>query len=487
MMTTSGTDGRESRARAFPEGFLWGTATSAYQVEGGAQSDGRGPSVWDTFSHTPGKVRGGDTGDIACDFYHRSEDDLDRLKALGLAAFRFSVSWPRLQAEGRGAVNQRGLDFYRSLVDGLLARAIEPTITLYHWDLPQALEDEGGWAKRDTAERFAEYAEIVAEAIGDVGGMWITVNEPQVVAHEGYRIGMHAPGHRDDALAAAATHHLLLAHGLALPRLRAAMPAARVGITFDMHPVRALGSGAEEAARITEAEQNRIFFDPVVHGRYPAAARGNLLPPSSLVRDGDLELVGAPIDFLGVNYYSPTFVKLVGACGQEAGETSIAGMPGVVAVKPEHLPRTSQGWLVDPEGLYDLLVTVAGEIPPGCPIYVTENGCAAEDYVTPEGEVNDVERIDYLHGHLGAAWRAIQDGVPLAGYFYWSLFDNFEWAWGYQKRFGLVFVDFPTQRRIPKRSATFYSGVARANALPYAPNGATPGRPERVTGELVDA
>ena len=240
-MTTSGSDGSGEGVRAFPDGFLWGTATSAYQVEGGAQADGRGPSVWDTFSHTPGKVRGGDTGDIACDFYHRSEDDLDQLERLGMAAFRFSISWPRVRPSGRGAVNQRGIDFYRALVDGLLARKIEPTITLYHWDLPQSLEDEGGWANRDTAEYFAEYAQIVAEAIGDVGGMWITVNEPQVVAHEGYRLGMHAPGHTDEALAAAATHHLLLGHGLALARLRSALPDARVGITLDMHPIRTVG------------------------------------------------------------------------------------------------------------------------------------------------------------------------------------------------------------------------------------------------------
>ncbi len=486
-MTTSGSDGSGRVARAFPKGFLWGTATSAYQVEGGAQSDGRGPSVWDTFSHTPGKVRGGDTGDIACDFYHRSEEDLDRLGGLGIAAFRFSISWPRVQPSGQGQINQRGIDFYRSLVEGLLARNIEPTITLYHWDLPQSLEDDGGWANRDTAEHFAEYAEIVAEAIGDVGGMWITVNEPQVVAHEGYRIGMHAPGHTDATLAAAATHHLLLGHGLALARLRSVMPAARVGITLDMHPIRALGSGAEEAAAVVEAEQNRIFLDPVIHGRYPAKARKHLLPPTLLIRDGDMELVNAPIDFLGVNYYSPHFVRLADPCGRGAEEKPVAGMPGVVVVKPDNLPRTSQGWLIEPEGLYDLLVTVGSEIAPGCSLYVTENGCAAEDYVTPEGVVDDFERIEYIHGHLLAAWRAIQDGVPLAGYFYWSLFDNFEWAWGYQKRFGLVFVDFSTQRRIPKRSAAFYGDIARANALPPAPNGTTSTPADASNAQLVDA
>jgi len=485
-MTTNGNDRSDEAVHIFPDGFLWGTATSAYQIEGAAQADGRGASVWDTFSHTPGKVRGGDTGDIACDFYHRSEQDLDQLGRLGLAAFRFSVSWPRVRPSGRGAVNQRGIDFYRSLVEGLLARAIEPAITLYHWDLPQSLEDEGGWANRDTAERFAEYAEIVVEAIGDVGGMWITVNEPQVVAHEGYRIGLHAPGHSDDTLAAAATHHLLLAHGLALARLREALPGIRVGITLDMHPIRMLGAGAEEAASIADAEQNRIFLDPVIHGRYPAKARAHLLPPASLIHDGDMELVAAPIDFLGVNYYSPQFVKLAVPGAPRPEETPVPGMPGIVTVKPAELPQTSQGWVVEPEGLYDLLVAVAAETAPGCSLYVTENGCAAEDYATPEGVVNDFERIDYLYGHLAAAWRAIRDGVPLAGYFYWSLFDNFEWSWGYQKRFGLVFVDFSTQRRIPKRSAAFYAGVARANALPVSTSGSSVEASGTPRGELVD-
>jgi beta-glucosidase len=464
-MTTTGIESSDGGARAFPDGFLWGAATSAYQIEGGAQSDGRGPSVWDTFSHTPGKVRGGDTGDIACDFYHRSEEDLDLMAGLGLGAFRFSISWSRIQPTGQGAVNKPGLDFYRSLVDGLLSRGIAPAITLYHWDLPQALEDSGGWANRDIAERFADYAQIVAEGIGDVGGTWITLNEPQVVAHHGYRVGVHAPGHTDDALAAAATHHLLLGHGLALARLRSTLPAARIGISLDMHAVRATDPGAQAAATVADDEQNRIFLDPVLHGRYPANAREHLLPPQSLIREGDMELISAPIDFLGINYYSPHYVRLADPAGLLADETPVPDMPGVVMYKPRNLLRTSMGWLVEPDGLYDLLVTVAAELAPGCTIYVTENGCAAEDYLDPNGEVNDFERIDYIEGHLDAAWRAIQDGVPLAGYFCWSLLDNFEWAWGYQKRFGLVFVDFSTQRRIPKRSAERYREIVSANAL----------------------
>ncbi|HXR13931.1 MAG TPA: GH1 family beta-glucosidase [Solirubrobacteraceae bacterium] len=464
-MTATEADRSAAPARAFPAGFLWGAATASYQIEGAAREDGRGPSIWDTFSHTPGRVRGGDTGDIACDFYHRFESDLDLLATLGLNAFRFSVAWPRVQPTGRGAVNQPGLDFYRALLDGLRAREILPAITLYHWDLPQPLEDAGGWASRETALRFAEYAQIVAAALDDEDAIWITVNEPQVVANQGYRIGIHAPGKNDDALAAAATHHLLLGHGLALARLRDALPGARVGVTLDIHPVRALSEEASEAAAVTDAEQNRIFVDPVLHGSYPAKARAHLLPPAELVRDGDMEVIGAPIDFLGVNYYSPHYVRLDDGNGLGPEEAEIPGRPGVVVCKPERLPRTSMGWLIEPDGLYDTLQALTAETSPQFPLYITENGCAAEDYVNPDGVVDDFERVEYLRGHLDAAWRALRDGVNLAGYFHWSLLDNFEWAWGYQKRFGLVFVDFATQRRIPKRSAEVYGEVARRNEL----------------------
>jgi beta-glucosidase len=465
-MTASDVTDSGEVARSFPDNFLWGVACSAYQIEGATHADGRGPSIWDTFSHTPGRVRRGDTGDIACDFYNRSDEDIELLDSLGAAAFRFSVAWPRIQPSGRGAVNQPGLDFYRSLIERLLAHNIEPALTLYHWDLPQALEDLGGWANRDTAERFADYAQIVAEGLGDFGGVWITVNEPQVSASHGYRTGEHAPGYTDDALAAAATHHLLLAHGLAMQRLRVALPQARLGITLDLHAVRAQDTDAEAAAAIADAEQNGLFLDPVLHGRYPERAREHILPPPSLIKDGDMELISAPIDFLGVNYYSPMYVKLSERGGAHADETPIDGLPGVVTYTPADLPRTSMGWLIEPDGLHDTLVAVAAQLPPGCRIYVTENGCAAEDYVNPEGTVEDVERVEYLHGHLAAAWNAIQEGVPLAGYFYWSVYDNFEWGWGYQKRFGLVYIEFESQRRIPKRSAAFYRQVMRANELP---------------------
>jgi len=453
-------------ARRFPPGFLWGAGTSAYQVEGAAREDGRGRSIWDTFSHTPGKVHAGDTGDVACDSYHRYEEDLDLLSELGVGAYRFSVAWPRVQPTGRGPVNQRGLDYYRALIAGLRSRGIVPVATAYHWDLPQALEDEGGWANRDTAARFAEYADVLARALGDEVGMWITLNEPQQSANQGYRIGTHAPGKTDLSLAAAATHHLLLAHGLAAEAIRGALPGhVPVGITIDLHPVRALGEDAAPAAALLDVDQNRILFEPLLHGSYPGAARPELLPPDELIEAGDMERIAAPLDFLGLNYYCPYYVRMGDWDELRLGESPLPGYPGVVNYAPPELPRTNMGWLIEPEGLYDALRTLDREAPQ-LPLYITENGCAADDYVNPEGRVNDFERVDYLEGHLDAAWRAIGDGVNLAGYFAWSLLDNFEWARGYQRRFGLYFVDFGTQRRMPKSSAGFYSVVASTNALP---------------------
>ena len=458
---------------AFPPGFTWGAATAAYQIEGAANADGKGPSVWDTFSHTPGKVRGGDTGDIACDSYHRYREDAELLSSLGLSAYRFSVSWPRILPDGAGQVNQAGLDYYRALADALLERGIAPTATLYHWDLPQALQDRGGWPSRETALRFADYAAIVAEALGDRVARWITLNEPLVVANNGYRTGVHAPGLRDMDAAAAATHYLLLGHGMAVAALRAALPsAAEVGITLNLTPVRvtegADGSAAalERARLITDASTNGVFLEPVLTGRYPEYALPAVLPPDSLIEDGDMATIAAPLDFLGVNYYQPTHLR-AGDPGdlRRNEETSIAGVDGVVQYRPEGLARTPMGWIVDPEGLYELLLRLSKDAP-GLPLYVTENGCAAEDYVNPDGVVDDVERVRYLHLHLDAAARAIRDGANLAGYYVWSLLDNFEWAWGYQKRFGIVFVDFGTQRRIPKASSAFYADVARANAVP---------------------
>jgi beta-glucosidase len=471
-MTTAGSS--TNGTFPFPEGFVWGAATAAYQIEGAAQTDGRGLSVWDTFSHEPGNIRGGDTGDIACDSYHRYPEDVALLASFGLNAYRFSISWPRVQPGGRGPVNQKGLDYYRSLLDELGERGIAATVTLYHWDLPQELQDEGGWASRDTAKRFAEYCAVVGAALSDRANRWITLNEPQVVASHGYRTGDHAPGVADDHAATAATHHLLLGHGLATRALRDVLPSgSQVGITFDMHPVVLLGDqrpeSLEQARSITDAELNGLYLEPVLRGSYPAQARAHLVPPASLVADGDMETISQPIDFIGVNYYAAVYLRVGDPNDLRRNELEPkCAVPGVVEYRPGTLERTPMGWLVDPDGLYELLVRMSKDAP-GLPLYITENGRAAEDYVDPQGAVHDPERVRYLHEHLEAAARAIKDGVNLAGYFVWSLLDNFEWGWGYQKRFGIVFVDFSTQRRIPKSSAAFYSQVARANAVPALP------------------
>jgi beta-glucosidase len=472
-MTTaeSGTGG----ALSFPAGFTWGAATASYQIEGAVTTDGRGPSVWDTFSHQPGNTRGGDTGDIACDSYHRYREDVALMASLGLNGYRFSISWPRVQPGGRGRLNQKGVDYYRALLDALAEHGIAATATLYHWDLPQELQDEGGWAVRGTAERFAEYASIMAAELGDRVTRWITLNEPQVVAHNGYRTGAHAPGLRDGAAAAAATHHLLLGHGLAVRALRDRLPAGtQIGITLDSHPVQVLGDApqadVEQARLIIDASLNGLYLEPLLDGRYPEHAQAGLLPPGELIAAGDLETISAPIDFLGVNYYGSIYLRAGDQANLRQHERlpKFATPPGAVEYAPPRLDRTPMGWLVDADGLYEHLLRLSKQAP-GLALYVTENGCAAEDYVTPEGVVVDSARIRYLHEHLTAAARAIRDGANLAGYFVWSLLDNFEWGWGYQKRFGIVFVDFGTQRRIPKQSASFYSGVVAANAVPPLP------------------
>jgi len=460
--TTNGAPG----ARRFPDGFLWGAGTSAYQIEGAVNEDGRGRSIWDVFSHTPGTVRTGETGDIACDSYHRLGDDVACLAELGVGAYRFSIAWSRVLPSGRGPVNQAGLDYYRALVDELRAHGIVPVATVYHWDLPQALEVEGGWASRDTAELLAQYAAVLADALGDRVGMWTTVNEPQQTVHQGYRLGTHAPGHRDLRLAAAAAHHILLGHGLALQALRAALPArVPVGIALDPHPYRAVGEDAKLVATQLDADQNRICVDPVLHGTYPAHANPELLPPDALIHEGDLTAISAPVDFIGVNYYRPHYVRSGDWSNLRLGETPVPDHPGFVEYLPPERPQTVMGWLVEPDGLYEILTRLHRESR-GLPLYITENGCAAEDYVNPDGDINDVERVDYIHGHLDAVLRALADGVDVAGYFHWSLLDNFEWAWGYRRRFGLYYVDYGTQRRLPKRSAAFYAGIVRSGELP---------------------
>jgi beta-glucosidase len=461
---------------AFPAGFTWGAATAAYQIEGATDADGRGPSVWDTFSRTPGKVRGGDTGDIACDSYHRYPEDADLLASLGLSSYRFSISWPRIFPTGAGAVNQAGLDHYKALLDTLAERGISGAATLFHWDLPQALQDQGGWASRDIALRFADYAAVVGEALGDRVERWITVNEPLVVTDLGYRVGVHAPGLADAAAAAATTHHLLLGHGLATAALRAAVPGAQVGITLNLTPVlvspNANGSAdlLERARLVADATHNGVFLEPLLFGRYPEHAPAAILPPAELIHDGDLAAISAPIDFLGVNYYRPQHLRPGDPANLRLREyPPVPGTEGgVVEYYPRDLELTNMDWLIDPEGLYQLLVRLSNDAP-GLPLYITENGRAAEDYPNPDGRVNDLERIKFLHQHLEACARAARDGVNLAGYYVWSLLDNFEWAYGYQKRFGIVYVDFPSGRRIPKASSAFFARVASENAVPALP------------------
>ncbi|MEU7028125.1 GH1 family beta-glucosidase [Streptomyces sp. NPDC046275] len=466
-----------SKPLRFPPGFRWGTATAAYQIEGAAREDGRTPSIWDTFSHTPGRVRNGDTGDIAADHYHRTAEDIALLRRIGVTDYRFSIAWPRVQPTGRGPAVQQGLDFYRRLVDGLLEAGIRPVATLYHWDLPQELEDAGGWPQRETAYRFAEYAGLAAEALGDRVATWTTLNEPWCAAFLGYGSGVHAPGRTSDLAALRAAHHLNLAHGLAVGALRAALPAAPAGtpgpevsLTLNLHAVRARSQDPadRDAARRIDAVGNRIFLDPVFHGRLPKDLVEDTaaITDWSFVRDGDLATTAAPVDSLGINYYSPALV--------EAGTNPAPGEPSPWAGAERHVrfvpvdgPRTAMDWPVDADGLHGLLVRLRDELP-GVPLLVTENGAAYEDYADPSGQVKDPERVAYLRGHLEAVHRALADGADVRGYFLWSLLDNFEWAYGYSKRFGIVHVDFASQRRTLKDSARWYADVIARGGLPEA-------------------
>ena len=462
----------------FPPGFLWGAATSAYQVEGAVAEDGRTPSIWDTFSHTPGKVHDGDTGDLAVDHYHRYRDDVALMKRLGLTAYRFSVSWSRVQPTGRGPAAERGLDFYRALVDELLDAGITPVATLYHWDLPQELEDAGGWPRRATAERFADYTALVAGALGDRVPTWTTLNEPWCSAFLGHGSGVHAPGRTEPAAALRAAHHLNLAHGRAVEVLRDHLPAtARTSVSLNLHQVRPLTAGAADAdaARRIDAVGNRIFTGPMLRGTYPEdliADTEHLVDWSALVRDGDLAAISRPIDLLGVNYYTPTVVSTPTDGHGDArddghGNSDHSPWPGSehVAFHLAEGARTAMNWVIDPDGLHRLLLDVSRDHP-GLPLMVTENGASFEDHVSPEGRVDDQERIAYLHDHLDAVRRAVTDGADVRGYFLWSLLDNFEWAYGYAKRFGAVHVDYATQRRVPKASAHWYADVIRRHALP---------------------
>jgi beta-glucosidase len=428
-----------------PVDFLWGAATASYQVEGAVGEDGRGESIWDRFCATPGKVRGGDTGAVACDFFHRYPQDIELMADLGLDAFRFSIAWPRVVPKGRGAVNQAGLDFYDRLVDALLAQGIQPFPTLYHWDLPQALEDEGGWTVRSTAEAFLDYAEAVAGRLGDRVIYWTTHNEPSVAAWLGYQLGIHAPGRTSQADSVAAAHHLLLSHGWVTDLLRGRLPDARVGIALAILPAYPAGEGDGdlEAARRFDGTANRWFLDPLLRGEYPADALEQLAPIAPPVRPGDLETIARPLDFLGINYYFRQLVRE----RPDGGEPAFAGDPDAA--------RTAMGWPIYPQGLFELLLRLRDDydLPP---IYITENGAAFGDVRVHDGSVRDPERVAYVHDHLAAVARAVDAGAPVRGYFVWSLLDNFEWAEGYSKRFGIVYVDYPTLERVPKSSFGWY-------------------------------
>ncbi|MDQ3782126.1 MAG: GH1 family beta-glucosidase [Actinomycetota bacterium] len=451
----------------FPEGFLWGAATSAYQIEGGADEGGRGPSIWDTFSHTPGRVQGGDTGDIAADHYHRYRADVDLMASIGLNAYRFSVSWPRVIPDGDGAVNQQGLDFYRRLVDALVEADIEPLVTLYHWDLPQALQDRGGWLRRQTAFDFARYAEVVFDALHDRVTLWSTLNEPYVAAHLGHYAGWHAPGTTDVQAMMTAQHHLLLGHGAAVAAMRSVDPTRRQGIVLNLEiPVATSDSPAVlDGTRRVEGLLDRSFTDPVLEGRYPSDVIADLAPAKFPVEAGDLEVISAPLDWFGVNYYRQWFITEAGM-----GDLPLTEFPGCghVSATTAGQDTTDMGWPVTPRGLSDVLTWLDDRYPGHPPFMVTENGGAFDDPVAEDGTIDDRRRIDYLHSHLTALHQVIDGGIEVGGYFVWSLLDNFEWAAGYSKRFGLYHVDHQTLTRTPRNSARWYAKVIAANGVEAA-------------------
>ncbi len=447
----------------FPDGFIWGAATSAQQIEGGRHEGGRGESIWDRFAATPGKIEDGSNADFACDHYHRWREDIGLMTRLGLDSYRFSIAWPRILPTGSGAPNPNGLDFYDALVDGLLEAGLHPFPTLYHWDLPQALQDRGGWADRDTAKVFVDYARIVVDRLGDRIDEWVTHNEPWCIATLGHEEGHHAPGHLDPAEALRVSHHLLLSHGWAAAAIRETTPAARVGIVHNYCPAYpATDSEADQdAARWFDGFFNRWYLDPLFRGAYPTDAiddridaghtrlEGSRMP---FVADGDMAAIATPLDFLGLNYYSRVIMR-----------TNPDGKREAVQTLPVEA-LTDMGWEVFPEGLYDSLLRVHRDYAPDR-IYIAENGAAYDDPPDAEGRIADPRRITYLRDHLLAAHRAIADGVPLAGYYAWSLLDNFEWGFGYAKRFGLFAVDPETHQRTPKDSAAWYRNVVSANAV----------------------
>jgi beta-glucosidase len=461
--------------RSFPDGFAWGAATAAYQIEGAATEDGRGPSIWDTFSHTPGRTMNGDTGDVAADHYHRWAEDIRHIADLGLGAYRFSVSWPRVQPGGAGPLNRAGIDFYSRLVDRLLEAGIRPVATMYHWDLPQELEDAGGWPARDTALRFADYAAAVVGAFDDRVHTWTTLNEPWCSAYLGYASGVHAPGRTGPAAALAAVHHLNLAHGLAGRVVREQAPGAQLSVTLNLHVVRpdSDSDADRDAARRIDALANRAFLGPMLDGGYPADLLADTAGVTdwSFVADGDEKAAAVPLDVLGVNYYSTGRVRAwdgVSPRSAADGHGSSAHTPWVAADDVDFLPQpgphTAMGWNIDPGGLTELLLRLHREYPDQ-PLMVTENGAAFDDVVSPDGAVHDERRVDYLRRHVDAVGAAVDLGADVRGYFVWSLLDNFEWGYGYDRRFGVIRVDYDTLARTWKDSAHWYRRLAAANRL----------------------
>ncbi|MGZ4590079.1 MAG: GH1 family beta-glucosidase [Actinomycetes bacterium] len=452
-----------------PDGKVlsYGTATASYQVEGSTKADGRGPSIWDTFAAKPGTIVDGSDGSIACGSYERLDDDLALLGELGVAFYRFSIAWPRIQPDGRGRLEPRGFAYYDRLVDGLLERGIAPMATLYHWDLPQPLEDAGGWPARDTAQHFADYAATVQEHLGDRVHLWATLNEPWCSAFLGYAAGVYAPGRRDGDVAFRAAHHLLLGHGLAAARLHDA-GADAVGIVLNLTPVWPERAEAEDAARVVDAVHNRIWLDPLVHGRYAddLLALAAPLRDPAVVQEGDLATVAGSLDWLGINYYTPARVDVAdtAAAGESAVGQDTTAYPGLTgaAFRPRQ-PRTAMGWEIEPAGLEDLLVQTAQRAP-GIPMMVTENGAAfADENRDAAGAVDDPDRVDYLDTHLAAVEKARQAGADVRAYIAWTLLDNFEWAEGYTKKFGLVEIEADTLRRVPKASYRWYADRIRAS------------------------
>ena len=443
----------------FPEGFHWGTATASYQIEGAWNEDGKGESIWDRFAHTPGKVKHGHTGDRACDHYHRYREDVALMRELGLTSYRFSIGWPRIQPTGRGAVSAKGVDFYQRLADGLLEAGIRPFATLYHWDLPQALEDAGGWPNRDTAARFAEYAHHTVRALGDRVSHWMIFNEPKIFTVMGYLVGIHAPGRNDREAFLRATHTVNLAQGEAFRAIKGERPGATVGTAFNLSPCEpATDSDADrEATRRWDRFVNAWFLDPALRGRYPDAFLGGVPEETLGVRPGDMERVRAPLDFVGINLYTRTIVSAA------PDDTNLGARPTHPFGGTDG-PRTEFGWEVWPEALHDMVLQVTREYDRPV-IEVTENGCSYGDGPDAEGVVRDTRRIEFHRGFLEALHRAIEAGADVRGYHAWTLMDNFEWAEGYEQRFGLVHVDFASQARTIKESGRWFARVAAENGF----------------------